>query len=174
MSTLDLKTTPRPTRREVNQAIKATAVTFGWTEYIEALLAMPLKSFGLAEGDALLKNVLLPLDAEKFRCLPWETWELFLRWSRVDSFKWVEEYRDCDDYAMFLKGQASIHFKVNGIVFMGDYSGGHAYNLLGTVKDDGTLGFKVLEPQTDGIVNIDDPDEQDLEFYTMKYGFILI
>lgn len=165
---------PRPSTRKVREAIKKTAVVFGWEDYVGALLNTPLENFGLAEGDALVENILLPLDAETFRCLPWETWEMFLQWSRVDKFKWVEEYRDCDDYAGFLKFQASMKFKVNGIVFLGDYSGGHAYNMLGTVKDDGSLGFTLLEPQTDGRLMVGDMNAEQQELYKMEYGFILI
>ena len=134
--------TRRPSKRTVRRAIKRSSVKVDG----EAVMQAHGNS-----GISKLQPVLL--DAY-YWAISREALELFLQWSRVDKPSWEEDRRDCDNFAAALFGQVSLHFNVNPIVLIWDWSGAHAYNAVLLTTDDGGLEIVVIEPQTDGTVSI--------------------
>lgn len=148
--------------REVRDAIKGTAVDIDGGAYFDAIAASPARNLQV-----------LPMDGMTFRCLPEETWDLYLQWSRIDRLKYITEMFDCDDFALCMKAEIARRFRLNSCIFVIDYSGGHAYNMLGTVKDDGGVWFTIIEPQTDGKVIVGEKMSA-TEMYALEHGYLIV
>lgn len=151
----------RPSIREVRRAIRNTHVDVEGDVYYEALEQSPAGKLNI-----------LPLDGV-FRCLPPETWDLYLQWSRIDKFDYVSDFYDCDDFAIGMKAELARKFRVNSCVFVLDYSGTHAYCMLGVIQPDGGVRFRIVEPQNDGTVNIGDETTNN-EAYALEWGALLV
>lgn len=110
----------------------------------------------------------LPLDHE-YWLLPKETWQMVLDWSRVDKIKYLPDRIDCDDFARILDGEVRRKLKINGIGLVVDWSGAHAYTVLGIVDDADEVSLVGVEPQNDrmGVV------AGGGRMYAAKSGFVL-
>ncbi len=82
--------------------------------------------------------------------------------------KYVPETRDCDNYAVFLAGAISMQHAVNGVVIVFDTSGKHSYNAVVVEGPDGTMAFRLVEPQQDVFVSA---DKLGKDPYVEKEGF---
>jgi hypothetical protein len=85
----------------------------------------------------------------RYRALPMRVWELVLEYSQVDKKQYRSEHYDCDNFAMALCGQVPTLFDVNGVGFVVDFSGGHAYNAILVSESRGHLEVVGVEPQND-------------------------
>ena len=83
------------------------------------------------------------------------TWEKYLSYSKIDKKKWTAEKRDCDDFALQLKAEASWKFQVNSVVLVCDYSLGHAFCVLPCMEGK-SIKFFICEPQTDQLIPIEE------------------
>lgn len=111
------------------------------------------------------------LDAE-FTALPLQVWQKIIKFTNVNNVKYISSKRDCDNFAIGFAGQCSLRFGVNGAGIVVDISGKHAYNCI-LVKELGEdLVVKVLEPQTDGFVELGS-SLSGQEAYVGTKGFIL-
>ena len=85
--------------------------------------------------------------------MPWETWELILKYSNVDAGKYKAERYDCDDFAVALRAAVSRKLGLNSVGLVFDISGKHAYVALLVADPAGGPVFIVfLEPQSDKVV----------------------
>lgn len=132
----------RPLKRDVRRAVKNTSVEVPASEF-EAMVQS-----AVANVPGANPSLYTAFYDAVYWTVPKETWGMFLDWSRIDKFKYVEERRDCDDFAKALWGNAALHFKLNSMCLIVDFSGYHAYN--GVLTSDGE--FLIIEPQTDDIV----------------------
>jgi len=105
-----------------------------------------------AWGKGDLKSLHPHFLDRQYAALPVETWEKILLWSRVDSPRYVSERRDCDDFAMALRGELPLKCQANGIGVVLDWSGGHAYNAILIRRDDDTIEVGAIEPQSDRLI----------------------
>ena len=108
-----------------------------------------------AEVDAAFKRsrlsrLQLLLVDQYYWVVPAETWDLILRYSKVDQIKYRPDRQDCDDFAHILNGEVSRKFQLNTVGEVLDFSGGHAYCCI-VVDRDGTLEIVGVEPQSDRI-----------------------
>ncbi len=78
------------------------------------------------------------------------------------------EKRDCDNYSVFMAGAVSMQQDVNGVVIVFDTSGAHSYNAVVVVESDGSMTFKIAEPQLDAFVPA---DKAGTAPYAEKAGF---
>ena len=111
---------------------------------------------------------LLALDRE-YWLLPRETWQLFLDWSRVDKIKYLPDRIDCDDFARMLDGEVRRKLKINGVGLVVDWSGAHAYTVLGMVDEAGEVSLAGVEPQNDRVGVVADGGRM----YAATSGFVL-
>ena len=95
---------------------------------------------------------LVCLDGLRYFGLPLGLWRQVLQYTGVETGQYREDRYDCDDFAMAFKGVVARKLAVNGVGFIVDASGQHAYNALLTVEQDGAAGIAFLEPQSDRLV----------------------
>ena len=89
----------------------------------------------------------------KFKTTDLATWKLILERSRIDEYRYRSNIKDCDNFAAALFGTIPLEYGVNGIGFVLDYSGRHAYNALLYFDDDPKdLEIALVEPQSDEFV----------------------
>ena len=150
----------RPYKHQVRRAIKEHSRNVQAQDLIDNWHNSPLKR-------------LQPYFLDRsYRILTLEAWETVLAWSKVDKFKYEAEHRDCDNFAMALAGRIPLEFAVNGIGFVCDFSGGHAYNAVLYYDDNKTVDIGIVEPQTDGFVVIGDNKSRS-EAYKAEKGFVI-
>lgn len=89
----------------------------------------------------------------EYRVVPRDVWDLALRYSNVDSARYLPERRDCDDFAFWLKGQLSGKLALNGIGIVADIGWGHAYNILLVGDSPHQMEVIFCEPQNDRILS---------------------
>lgn len=79
-----------------------------------------------------------------------EDYRKIVRWDISNTFPYIPERRDCDNYGFYMASYVSMYWCLNGCLALWDYQGGHFYNLL--ITD--TKELYVFEPQTDMIVKL--------------------
>ena len=142
-------------------------------------IAAQSKEFTAVEVVQALRNeglgALQPLLLDRsFTALPLDLWARILEWSDVDQSHYISEKRDCDNFALALAGQIGLRLAVNGCGFVGDYSGGHAYNfLLVCDENSNELDLVLVESQNDQYPQIGDKLSGN-EAYVGKRGFVLL
>lgn len=100
-----------------------------------------------------------------YYALPANVWDVVLQYTGVDEGQYEAERYDCDDFAFAFKAAVSRKLHVNGVGFVADGSGEHAYNALLVAGDELSVAF--VEPQNDMLV-IGAADQ-----YPMQSGFVL-
>ena len=130
----------------VRKAFKTTGELIDARTLFMALMKTPA---GGLEPKAFDREYLVPTR---------ETWEKYLSYSKINNKKWVAEKRDCDDFALQLKAEASWKFHVNSVVLICDYSLGHAFCVL-PYRDGEEIRFLICEPQTDELIPIEQAEE---------------
>lgn len=131
----------RPSLRSVRRAIEKSVITVDSKDLVKAFRASPLKR-------------LTPylLDA-KFRVASEEAVKLYLKWSKVDSHRYVSSFFDCDDFAAALRGESRRNLKLNSVAEVWGFDGKHAYSAIAVHGGNSAkIRFIVVEPQSDGIV----------------------
>lgn len=108
---------------------------------------------------------LVCLDGQRYFGLPLGLWRQVLQYTGVEAGQYRPDRYDCDDFAIAFKGAVARKLAVNGVGFVVDASGQHAYNALLTVEQDGAAGIAFLEPQNDRLV-ADYTDQ-----YALQAGF---
>jgi hypothetical protein len=91
----------------------------------------------------------------KYRTATLEGFRRIIQWDRTNLRRYITEFWDCDDYSLRFKSNVASVFLINAVGFVVDWSEpecAHSYNVLFT-EDSGPL---VYEPQTDGIMSIDE------------------
>ena len=94
-----------------------------------------------------LAHLSLMLDDTKYYGVPTSTWQQIMEQSDTSSYKYIPEFRDCDDFAFLFKGELT-RVALNGCGLVINYGGKHAYN-VGIVADSETPSFRFIEPQND-------------------------
>ena len=151
----------RPYIHEVRKAIKASAHEITAHQVAQAWRESPL---------ARLSPYIL--DA-RFRCVDLDTWRTILAWSKVDKYDYQADTRDCDNFAAALHGNIPLRFGVNTVAYVIDFSGKHAYSALIYHDDRQDIGIAVVEPQTDGFVQVGQQVSEH-EIYKARTGFAII
>lgn len=125
--------------KDVRETVKKTERKVSQAEVVDAFYQSPLKNLQC-----------LPLDRE-YWVLPKETWELILKYSKLDRIPYRPERQDCDDFAINLKSEVSRKLQLNSVGMVIDFSGGHAYTALAIddYPNAGDLSVVGVEPQTD-------------------------
>ena len=123
------------------------------------------------KASPLSKLQLIPLDS-KYWSVDIDTWETILKYTGVDKKKYISERYDCDDFAFTFKGNVAQKLDINGVGFVCDYSGRHAYNCI-LVNVGNELKFYVIEPQNDKFV-VKGDIRSSSESYRMEKGFIIL
>ena len=94
--------------------------------------------------------------ADTFYCIQDEaTWLKDFKATHSSFPVYDYQKRDCDNYAVFMAGAISMQRDVNGVVIIFDTSGKHSYNAVVVVAADGSMAFKIAEPQLDAFVPAD-------------------
>ena len=94
-----------------------------------------------------LSHFKLLLDDSKYYALHSLVWKNVMDSTDTKSYKYIPEFRDCDDFAFLFKGLLA-KAAMNGCGLVINYGGKHAYN-VGLVYGDSGLGFHFIEPQQD-------------------------
>ena len=96
------------------------------------------------------------IDADGVYCVQDEaTWLADFKATQSRFPTYEHEVRDCDNYAVFMSGAISMQQGVNGVVIVFDTSGKHSYNAVVVVDADGSMAFRIAEPQLDAFVPAD-------------------
>ena len=100
-----------------------------------------------------LGSLQLILTDEDYYVPTAEQWSEILTYNRAEERDYMEHRRDCDDYAIYVKGCVGMNWGVNGIGLVMDVSSKHAYNvLLLQMRNGADYTFAAFEPQTDRYV----------------------
>ena len=99
------------------------------------------------QGQTNLSHFSLILDDKLYYGVPTNTWQKIMEQSDTKSYKYIPEFRDCDDFAFLFKGELT-KVALNGCGLVINYGGKHAYN-VGIVADTGTPSFRFIEPEND-------------------------
>lgn len=102
------------------------------------------KAFGWSK----LRNLQLMLVDQAYWTVPEETWDLILRYSKVDKIKYRPDRQDCDDFAHILNGEVCRKLQLNTVGEVLDFSGGHAYCCI-VIDRNPALEIVGVEPQSD-------------------------
>ena len=112
---------------------------------------------------------LCPLDTE-YAAVPREVWNDVLQHCGIGRYSYQSEQRDCDDFAMALRGRVPLELGLNGVGIVMDWSGRHAYNALVYRDGKGLCRIGFIEPQADDPSGwwVKQPGRQGL--YDMDHG----
>ena len=105
------------------------------------------------QSDANLLHFSLVLDDIQYYGLPTSTWEEIMKSSDTKSYKYIPEFRDCDDFAFLFKGELTT-LAMNGCGLVINSGGHHAYN-VGIIADSDKPEFRFIEPQNDNWIITD-------------------
>ena len=94
-----------------------------------------------------LAHFQLLLDDDEYYGLPEDTWQKIMEDSDTKTYKYIPEFRDCDDFAFIFKGELA-QSAINGCGIVFNSGGKHAYNVV-IVNTDKGPSFKFIEPQLD-------------------------
>ena len=153
----------KPTKRKVMSALLPSKGATAKVTADELRRAWP--------GLPLAKLQLICLDRE-FTAVNLDVWRMILAWSNVDKYKYSSENRDCDNFAAALHGHVPLQLGVNGVGYVVDFSGGHAYSALLVAEPGEGLGLAVVEPQSDAFVAVGDQLTRH-EMYKAERGFVI-
>ena len=112
------------------------------------------------------KLIHYPLDG-KYVTANKDVWRLLVAWDWVNTRKYLEDFWDCEDYAILFKGRSVYYFGLNSCAVVIDYSSGHAYNLI--VYPDGEA--EIFEPQDDLFIPV---IGRNIKLYGLQEGAILL
>ena len=108
----------------------------------------------------------------KFKICSLEDFRAILKESDVDSYEYVAEFRDCDNFAAALFGNVSLKHGINNVGLVLDISGQHAYNAAVVYRDDpANPELVIVEPQTDKFVLLGE-DRSKSEAYKATEGHV--
>lgn len=112
----------------------------------------------------------LHLFDDRYHALPQELWEQVVAASHTNDLKYVRSFFDCNSFADALKGVVKARYAVNGVGFVADTSGKHAFNAVIIAPAAGATQptFAFVEPQRDSII-----EPQSKPCYDLKQGFVI-
>lgn len=131
-------------RTEIEQKAKS----FSFEEVAAARDGSICPPYSLEKGGLYLEASI----HKHYRAVPWATWEQVIRHYSFHQRPYVDEFRDCDEYARVLYGMASWEFGLTGVAFVRDNTGAHAYCLL-LVRDGEEVKWLFFDPQGNQKVN---------------------
>ena len=107
------------------------------------------------------------LDGE-FRIPNLALFEEMARKDKTNKRKYRASVADCDNFAAAFSANCGLRWGVNGIGFVCDVSGGHAYNVV--FLDDPRQGIvvRLFEPQTDRFATAGSPN------YKAQAGWVMM
>ena len=97
-----------------------------------------------------------------------ETFQRIVAETNIDEVEWVKEVSDCEDICLRFNAK-SIELGINSCGRIMSWSGGHCF-IIAIVRDDESLGFAFLEPQTDTFLT----DEIGEGMYSLENCLIII
>ena len=109
----------------------------------------------------------LLLFDDRYHALPRELWRELCQATHTDDLKYVRSFFDCNSFADSLTGLIKAKWAVNGIGFVADTSGKHAFNAV-LVADSAGLEIAFVEPQRDDWIK-----PQSKPCYDLKMGVAL-
>lgn len=139
---------------------------------VKAAIRKSKKSFTANEVKAAFQNSnfggLYPqtLDS-RYLGLSRYAWDLVVAYDDTNVLTYIAEEFDCDNFMIVFAGNCMQKWKINGVGLAIDFSGGHAYNVLLIVEDDGSLSIAVIEPQNDEFVI------KDVGMYDAEVGVVI-
>ena len=116
-------------------------VVQAWTVHTAAEVQKAWKASPAAHMQLLLFD-------DRYHSLPRELWHEICQETHTNALKYVRSFFDCNSFADSLKGLVKARWAVNGIGFVADTSGHHAFNAVLISGDDG-LEVAFVEPQRD-------------------------
>ena len=105
------------------------------------------------QSNTKLSHFNLLLDDSQYYGLPQGTWEKIMSESDTHSYKYIPEFRDCDDFAFLFKGEL-VQAAMNGCGLVFNTGGKHAYN-VGLISGKDAPSFRFIEPQEDNWIITD-------------------
>lgn len=97
-----------------------------------------------------------------------ETFQRLVAETKIDEVEWVKDVSDCEDICLRFNAK-SIELGINSCGRIMSWSGGHCF-IIAIVRDDESLGFAFLEPQTDTLLT----DEIGEGMYSLENCLIII
>ena len=91
--------------------------------------------------------------------------------TRTSELHYIKERFDCDDFASLFRSACATFYGCNAVGFVWDYTGRHSYNIAACLADDGSIVFRVIEPQDDTFVA---HDMQRKAPYSLENGLVLM
>ena len=98
-------------------------------------------------------NIMIGISDSKYKLCSKDNIEDFLKVDQTNNFSYIEDYRDCDDYAFILLGEikkSSFGPIPFGFAWVDTNSGFHAVNIFLDEERD----LYVVEPQDDSIFDL--------------------
>lgn len=133
--------------------------------------------FDLAkQPGSVVKNCLITSCDRHYIAVSQKFWEEIFAAADEISYQYMSQYRDCDDFSFYLKGFCAMKYGVNGVSTALDKDGLHSYNVVMVALDDGSLEFRVVEPQRTGNASLEwVPQDQLFQgYYTLSTNCQLI
>ena len=110
--------------------------------------------------------VRLPLDG-KYVLTNKESFLEIVAWDWVDSWDWLKDKFDCENFAFLFKSHVDLYFGLNQVGVVLDYKAGHAYNLV--IFPNGKV--MLFEPQADQLFYWEDAAAI---LYILQDSYVLI
>lgn len=120
---------PRPTPPEIDYVVEKDTA---WVQ-------QQLDSLGL-------QIIRLPLDGN-YRLTNRKNFLNVVAWDVTDRIQYVNDFFDCDKFAMLFKVMVNLIFNLTQVADIIDYKSGHSYNLI-LYPDTEPM---IFEPQSDGM-----------------------
>lgn len=126
------------------------------------------------ERGGKMQCIAMDAGQKAYRIVSWEVWDKLIEKSKINTKRYRRNIRDCDDFAFSFRGEIPLLWEVNGVGFVLDTSGAHAYNvLIGYDSESDHISARFFEPQSDRFVEINST-EQGYEGYSAQRGYIFI
>lgn len=94
----------------------------------------------------------LVLFDDQYHALPRDVWAAICQESHTRDLAYVRSTFDCNSFADALKGVVKARWAINGIAFVADISGKHAFNAVLVAAGSGRLELAFVEPQRDAFI----------------------
>ena len=124
-----------------------------------------------AWANSLGKHLQLLLFDDQYHAVPEALWLQLIQATHTRDLTYIHSFFDCNSFADCLKGLVKAHYGVNGIGFVADFSGKHAFNVVLVASDDPkqpTASFRFVEPQRDGWIK-----PQSKPCYDLAQGMVI-
>ena len=127
-----------------------------------------LSEFGFHNAEPIMLDTNYAAVSESY-------WNTVFASAQGKDFPYVVDYRDDDDFALYLRGFSSMYYGLNGIGVVVDYASRHAYNIV-LVNNNGYIGFRLVVPYWTGDVTHQwvPADQLGQAPYTLAPGTVII